>query len=459
MPLKVGRFRTSVFVISIGLSAASAGAQTAMPTASPAPVDQLPAAAAPVKLPTAADVMRERISKAKAYIAVRNYNAAIYELEGIRRESADQTVQSVASVLLMNSYLEQGDYKRAQELLNQSYAAVKANKPAAPATYFAIASQVVKGARSRVERYRSLGLSVADRTLPLEAVNDLEKMRETVELVVTQSKDAAQDRSRTSDAMALLEEATTSRSMMARDDYDARRWQSEVADTREQLASSRSVVLSAVNDGTAAEAASTPVTDAALRTPPATQTASQPAYVPTNQTPAPVNQNSNQPTYQPQQTMTPAATPGNGAAVTNPNNAATDQGRSRVVPNQPATNAAATNNNSAAAAPASNQATPSAGEKPKDSSPIQVGSLVAYATKQAQPVYPAAARTVRAAGLVRVDVTIDENGQVAAIERASGPVMLQDAAKDAIRKWRFKPFLRDGQPVRATGFVNFNFAL
>jgi hypothetical protein len=37
--------------------------------------------------------------------------------------------------------------------------------------------------------------------------------------------------------------------------------------------------------------------------------------------------------------------------------------------------------------------------------------------------------------------------------------MLQAAAKDAIRKWKFKPFMRDGQPVRATGFVSFNFAL
>ena len=37
--------------------------------------------------PTSGDVMRERISKAKAFIAVRNYNAAIYELENIRKET------------------------------------------------------------------------------------------------------------------------------------------------------------------------------------------------------------------------------------------------------------------------------------------------------------------------------------------------------------------------------------
>ena len=111
-----------------------------------------------------------------------------------------------------------------------------------------VAGQVVKGARNRVERYRALGLSVSDRTLPLEALNDLEKMRETLELVITQSKEIGKEKAKTPDAMALIEEASNSRSMMARDDYDARRWKDEVADSREQIASSQSVVLSAVNE-------------------------------------------------------------------------------------------------------------------------------------------------------------------------------------------------------------------
>ena len=85
--------------------------------------------------------------------------------------------------------------------------------------------------------------------LPLEALNDLEKMRETLELVITQSKEIGKDKAKTADAMAMLEEATNSRSMLARDDYDARRWKDEVADSREELANSRSVITSAV-DGT-----------------------------------------------------------------------------------------------------------------------------------------------------------------------------------------------------------------
>ena len=56
-----------------------------------------------------------------------------------------------------------------------------------------------------------LGLSVADRSLPLEAITDVEKMRESLELVVEHSKVLGKDKTKTSDAMALLEEATNAR--------------------------------------------------------------------------------------------------------------------------------------------------------------------------------------------------------------------------------------------------------
>jgi protein TonB len=90
---------------------------------------------------------------------------------------------------------------------------------------------------------------------------------------------------------------------------------------------------------------------------------------------------------------------------------------------------------------------------------MDVGSLIVYATKQQAPVYPAAAKSMRATGVVKVEVTVNETGDVDEVQKASGPMLLQSAAKDAIKKWKFKPFTRDGQPVRATGFVNFNFSL
>lgn len=416
MPLNVRRFCTSVLLVLLGIiTGVSAQTVPIQP-----PVQQAPP-------PSSGDVMRDRISKAKAFIAVRNYNAAIYELENIRRETGDTAVQSVVNVLLMNSYLEQGDYKRAQDFLNIFFAEQKTTKPNAAAIYMSVAGQVVKGARNRVERYRALGLSISDRTLPLEASNDLEKMREMLELVITQATEIGKDTKKTADAMAMVEEASTSRGMLARDDYDARRWKDSVADAREEMSNSRSVVLNAVNDtgGDGGVTASTSTVNT-----PATNTA---AVIP--------------PPVQPVQQQAPVNRP---LAV-----------REREV--KPAETAVAKNDKPVIVVQTPPQ--PKAEPKPaetktvSDNSPLDVGSLVNYATRQSQPTYPPVAKSTRTTGVVKVEVMVDEKGEVAEVQKTSGPSMLQGAAKDAIRKWKFKPFVRDGQPVRATGFVNFNFAL
>lgn len=443
MPLNVRGFCASAFGASL-IFACQAFVVFGQ-TITPAPTPALPAAVQP---PTSGDVMRERISKAKAYIAVRNYNAAIYELENIRKESADTAVQSVTSVLLMNSYLELGDYKRAQDFLNQFYAQQKTNKPNAAEGYAAVAGQVVKGARTRVERYRALGLNVGDRTLPLEALNDLERMRETLEMVITQSREISQTPAKTAQALALLEEATSSRSMLARDDYDARLWKEQVADLREQMAVNGKVVLSAVTE-----------------TSPAAPTLE---FVATNAS-ANTNANPNTNTDRTQQPPPSISSKPADAKQTRPREAeikpaettvakldkpvpVTVQAPGRDEPKRPV--------ESPKTEIAKNDAPKTDASKTdesKDEGPIDAGSLLPYATKQLKPVYPPAARTLGTKGIVRVDVTVDETGEVSEVQKTSGPAMLQSAAKDAIKKWKFKPFVRDGQPVKATGYVSFNF--
>ena len=103
MPINVRRFFTSVFITLFGLAAIVSAQVPQSNQTTPVPT---PPVVAVDKQPTSGEVMRERISKAKAYIAVRNYNAAIYELENIRRETSDSSVNAVANVLLMNGYLE-----------------------------------------------------------------------------------------------------------------------------------------------------------------------------------------------------------------------------------------------------------------------------------------------------------------------------------------------------------------
>lgn len=443
MPLNVRRYYT---FSSIGIFLVFAcffletQAQTVAQSPQPSPQQTTPPTL-PQQAPTSGDIMRERISKAKAFIVVRNYNAAIYELENIRKESGDQAVQAVVNVLLMNSYLEQGDYKRAQDLLNEFYNVQKTTRPNASASYMAVAGQVIKGARNRVERYRALGLSVGDRTLPLEALNDLEKMRDTLELVITQSKEIGKTPAKTADAMMLLEEATNSRSMLARDDYDAKRWKDEVADTREEMTSSRSVVLNAVTSDMPADTNPTANnTNLAANTLPAN------IAKPAEQQPV---------VMKPVSDIKTDTTVVTKPAEKGPSDAAVAKSDKPVyVPSAPPT----VKEQPKQVVETPKIETPKT-QTPKDGAPVDVGSLIGYATKQQAPTYPPAAKSLRTTGIVKVEVTVDEKGDVTDVQKTSGPSMLQAAAKDAIRKWKFKPFVRDGQPVKATGFVSFNFAL
>ncbi len=445
MPLKVKSFCTSVLLVLVSFFVINAQ--------------------------TSADVMRERVAKAKAFIAVRNYNAAIYELENIRRETSDPTVNGVINVLLMNSYLEQGDYTRAQEFLKELSNQKKINQPGGSANYFAVAGQVVKGAKNQLERYRALGLSVSDRTLPIEATVDVQKMRETLEVVVEQSKTLSKDKEKTPNAMALLDEATNVRSTLAKDDYDANRWKNESADAREMIASSRSVVINAVNDPTI-EAGNKPNPNTvALNQPvdgskPITETKTNPTFQPVQNSSAdkPITNQAKTETAKPsgemiaktespivpEQSKEETARKEEIQKPVNDDTKADPKVRERKVEN--AETAKTTDQTGSEAVAGSENV-------PKDTSPMAVGSLVEYATQKSNPVYPITAKSMRMTGVVKIEVVVDEDGQVAEVQKSSGPTLLRGAATDAIKKWKFKPFTRGGEPVKATGFVSFNFTL
>ena len=401
--------------------------------------------------PTSAEIMRERVAKAKAFIVVKNYNAAIYELENIRRETTEPAILSALNVLLMHSYLEQGDYKRAQTFLDDLYKDLKSNKPNAATNYYAAAGQVVKGARTQVERYRGIGLNIADRNLPLEALLDVDKMRETLEKVVEQTKTLGADKKQTGSAVALLEEATVARVNLARDDYDANRWKQEHSEAREMIASSGSIIVNAVEDPANQTQAQNTVSQTTVpnnTTPPvSTQNNSAFKPVPTNNETVAKTEKQETPKEEikkPQETVKPSEPVAQ-------NNTEPRKPRERLVVNNQ------TNEKNPESTTKAESKT-----KPKNeesNSPLEVGSLIEYATKRVNPVYPPTAKSIRQTGVVKVEVVINEEGDIASIGNTSGPSMLKQAAVDALRKWKFKPFNRDGQPVKATGFVNFNFNL
>jgi TonB family protein len=67
--------------------------------------------------------------------------------------------------------------------------------------------------------------------------------------------------------------------------------------------------------------------------------------------------------------------------------------------------------------------------------------------KSAAPAYPALARTQRVSGDVQVDALVDKTGNVEAVKVLSGPLLLQRAAAEAIREWKYTPGVLDGTPT------------
>lgn len=80
------------------------------------------------------------------------------------------------------------------------------------------------------------------------------------------------------------------------------------------------------------------------------------------------------------------------------------------------------------------------------------------ATYRAVADYPLAAQKDGVQGQVRVKFFISETGDVENAEFVSGDKIFEEAALGAARKWKFKPFIKNGVPVKVATIIPFNFA-
>jgi TonB family protein len=90
---------------------------------------------------------------------------------------------------------------------------------------------------------------------------------------------------------------------------------------------------------------------------------------------------------------------------------------------------------------------------------ISGGVLNGKAVIKPQPTYPAIAAAARAQGVVVVQIIVDEEGYVISASAVSGHPLLQQAAVNAARQSRFTPTLLEGQPVKVSGVITYNFVL
>ena len=76
-----------------------------------------------------------------------------------------------------------------------------------------------------------------------------------------------------------------------------------------------------------------------------------------------------------------------------------------------------------------------------------------------EPAYPPLARAARVQGEVVLSAVIDGNGQIQNLQLVSGHPMLVPAAIAAVKLWRYKPYLLNGQPVEVETTITVIFTL
>ncbi len=86
------------------------------------------------------------------------------------------------------------------------------------------------------------------------------------------------------------------------------------------------------------------------------------------------------------------------------------------------------------------------------------GSLCSSGTPS-WPRYPKAARAARIQGHVIIEATIDKDGSVSELKLISGHPMLVSAAMEAVKQWKYEPYLLDGKPMPVKTTIDVNFSL
>ena len=83
----------------------------------------------------------------------------------------------------------------------------------------------------------------------------------------------------------------------------------------------------------------------------------------------------------------------------------------------------------------------------------------ALAAHPARPEYPLLARQMKVQGAVVLDAYIGKDGGIQTLKVVGGPAILADAAREAVKQWRFKPYFQDGQPVETQARITVNFSI
>lgn len=99
--------------------------------------------------------------------------------------------------------------------------------------------------------------------------------------------------------------------------------------------------------------------------------------------------------------------------------------------------------------------------RPKKVEPLRVGGNVQESKilRKVIPVYPELAKRARVEFAVQLEVNVDEEGNVISVKVLKGHPLLDQAAVDAVKQWKYSPTLLNGEPVPVVATVTVEFKL
>jgi TonB family protein len=89
---------------------------------------------------------------------------------------------------------------------------------------------------------------------------------------------------------------------------------------------------------------------------------------------------------------------------------------------------------------------------------VSSDAMAANLLSSQSPAYPGAARLAHQEGPVVVQAVISKEGKVDRVRVVKGHLLLRRAAANAVRTWRYKPYLLNGQPVEVATTITVNFS-
>jgi protein TonB len=104
---------------------------------------------------------------------------------------------------------------------------------------------------------------------------------------------------------------------------------------------------------------------------------------------------------------------------------------------------------------------PTLGLPPPPAQPVRVGGDISAPRlmQRVNPEYPVMAMQAQIEGVVILEAVVDRRGHVETVKVLRGHPLLEEAATDAVREWRYEPLRLNGQPTPFVLTVTVSFTL